>query len=81
MRVRLLFFASYRDLAGRDSLELELPSGADAAHAIRLARRSTPALGRLPERPAIAVNQCYAALATPLSEGDEVALLPPVAGG
>lgn len=81
MRIRLLFFASYRDLAGRDSLDLEVPAGADAAHAIRLARLATPLLGRLPARPAVAVNESYAALATPLNEGDELALLPPVAGG
>lgn len=62
-------------------MDLELPPGADAAHAIRLARQAAPLLGRLPPRPAIAVNQSYAALATPLSEGDELALLPPVAGG
>lgn len=62
-------------------MDLDLPSGADAAQAIRLAVQSAPSLGRLPVRPAVAVNQSYAALATPLNEGDELALLPPVAGG
>ena len=30
---------------------------------------------------AVAVNRDYATLATPLHDGDEVALLPPVSGG
>jgi molybdopterin converting factor small subunit len=29
----------------------------------------------------VAVNREYAAISTPLCEGDEVALLPPVSGG
>ena len=80
MRVRTLFFALYRDLAGTDELELELPAGATAADLVtRL--RTRPGLDRLPAEPALAVNREYAAARTPLSDGDEVALLPPVAGG
>jgi molybdopterin converting factor small subunit len=80
MRIRTLLFATYRDLAGRESLDVELPAGATAADLVaRL--RSTPGLDRLPDEPALAVNQVYSALSTGLSDGDEVALLPPVAGG
>lgn len=80
MHVRTLLFATYRELAGAEALEIELPVGATAADLVdRL--RSTTGLHRLPEEPALAVNQVYASLSTPLSDGDEVALLPPVAGG
>lgn len=80
MRIRTLLFATYRDLAGTDSLELELPAGATAGDLVaRL--RSRSGLDRLPAEPALAVNQVYAPLSTGLSDGDEVALLPPVAGG
>lgn len=80
--VRLLLFAVYRDLVGgRGEIEVELPPGADVAAALRAARARHPSLSRLPERPAVAVNQVYADLDTPLGPGDEVALLPPVAGG
>jgi molybdopterin converting factor subunit 1 len=81
MRVRLLLFASYRDLAGRDQIEVELSPGASAADAVQALRGIAPSLARLPVRPSIAVNEEYAALETPLQDGDEVALLPPVAGG
>lgn len=80
MRIRTLLFATYREMAGADELELELPAGATAADLVaRL--RSRAGLAGLPSEPALAVNQVYAPLSTGLSDGDEVALLPPVAGG
>lgn len=80
--VRLLLFAIYRDLAGgRGELEVEVEPGADVASALAAARALYPALARLPERPVVAVNRVYADLDAPLADGDEVALLPPVAGG
>lgn len=67
-------------MAGADELELELPVGSTAADLVsRL--RSRSGLEGLPPEPALAVNQVHSALSTPLSDGDEVALLPPVAGG
>lgn len=80
--VRLLLFAVYRDLAsGRSAIDVEVPAGADVAAALEAARAAEPALARLPARPVVAVNREYADLSTPLADGDEVALLPPVAGG
>lgn len=80
MRIRTLFFATYRDLAGAGELDLELPGGSTAADLVRLLR-DRDGLHRLPAEPVLAVNQEYAPLTTRLSDGDEVALLPPVAGG
>lgn len=80
MRIHTLFFATYRDLAGAGELELELPAGSTAADLVaRLRERND--LHRLPPDPVLAVNQTYAPLTTRLADGDEVALLPPVAGG
>lgn len=80
MRIRTLLFATYRDLAGTDSLELELPTGATAADLVAHLR-GRAGLAVIPAEPALAVNQVYAPLTMRLSDGDEVALLPPVAGG
>jgi molybdopterin synthase catalytic subunit len=80
MIIRSLFFASYRDMAGADELALELPPGARVADLVgRL--RSSGGLSRMPESPVVAVNMDYAPLATELRDGDEVAFIPPVAGG
>jgi molybdopterin synthase catalytic subunit len=81
MRIRLLLFALYRDLTGVGELEVEVRDGADAASALAALRAADPRFAPLPERPVIAVNREYALLDTRLREGDELALLPPVAGG
>jgi molybdopterin synthase catalytic subunit len=81
MIVRTLFFATYRDLAGTDELAVELPAGARVADLVRQLRTGGTALSSLPEMPVVAVNMDYAPAATALRDGDEVALIPPVAGG
>jgi molybdopterin converting factor small subunit len=80
MRVSVLLFASYADALGPGPVALELPAGATAADALQ-ALRARPGAQRLPPAPMLAVNQRWASPATALNEGDEVALLPPVAGG
>ena len=81
MIVRTLFFATYRDLAGTDELAVELPEGARVADLVRHLRGGGTALAALPESPVVAVNMDYARAAVELRDGDEVAFIPPVAGG
>lgn len=81
MQVRFLLFASYRDMTGVAEGRLELPAGATAAAAVAALRARGAPWSTLPERPVVAVNEEYARLDQPLGEGDELALLPPVAGG
>ncbi|MSO95478.1 MAG: hypothetical protein EXQ81_06760 [Thermoleophilia bacterium] len=76
MKVAVRLFAGLRELAGTRALEIELPDGATAADV-------WPALD-LGDEPAgllLAVNKSYASAATALTDGDEVALIPPVSGG
>lgn len=81
MQIRLLFFASYRDLAGSGEISVELPQASTVTTLIDEIRGRGHGFARLPERPAVAVNREYAPLDRTLEEGDEVAFLPPVAGG
>jgi len=81
MHLRLLFFATYRDLAGTPELELDVPGGSTAAQVVAELRARGGGFARLPAAPVVAVNREYAPLATGLADGDELALLPPVAGG
>lgn len=80
MNVTVLLFGQYRDAAGTDELTLNLAPGARAIDAVAevRAQRPTPLI---PERPVVAVNMTYASLTDALNDGDELALLPPVAGG
>jgi molybdopterin converting factor subunit 1 len=80
MTVTVLLFASYAESLGKNQLALELSAGATAGDALGQIR-SLPGADRLPENPLIAVNEQYARRDTVLEAGDEVAIIPPVAGG
>lgn len=81
MQVHVLFFAVYRDAVGRDRLSVELPDGARAHDLVSTLRARGHPFDRLPEAPAVAVNERYAPLDAGLVHDDTVALIPPVAGG
>lgn len=80
MRVRCLFFAAYRDILGAEEIEFELPEGSTVERLIEEVRARAGA-PNLPQQLAVAVNREYASRDTALSDGDEVAFIPPVAGG
>ena len=76
MKVAVRLFAGLRELAGTRAVALDLPDGAVAADV-------WPALDLGVEPPGllVAVNKSYAGPGVALSDGDEVALIPPVSGG
>jgi molybdopterin converting factor small subunit len=78
--VRVLLFGSYAEAAGQTSLTLSVPAPATVASVLRLLRARADG-ARLPERPLCAVNLAHARLDTAISQGDEIAILPPLAGG
>ncbi len=80
MTIPVLLFASYADQFGARQLDVSvgLPcSVQDVVDAMRL----LPGGQRLPAAPLVAVNRTWASPTSPISVGDEVALIPPVAGG
>jgi molybdopterin converting factor small subunit len=80
LTVRVLLFASYADTLGLDALELNLEQPATVGDA--LARlRALPGGERLPPSPLCALNLIHVTRGAPLSGGDELAILPPLAGG
>jgi MoaE-MoaD fusion protein len=76
VQITVRLFAGLRELAGTGRQELELPDSASVGDV-------WPALelGAEPAGLLYAVNRAYAERETELSEGDEVALIPPVSGG
>jgi len=81
LQIKTLFFASYRDLFGTPEIRLELPEGATVGDAVASVRARGGAFDVLPSQPAVAVNQTYASEQVRLHDGDEIAFIPPVAGG
>ena len=80
MTITLLLFASYADALGASSLAMELPRESTVGDVLS-AIRSRHGAHRLPAAPLVAVNERYASLDSVVNDGDEVALIPPVAGG
>ena len=79
--VNTIFFALYRDLVDTSTLEVELHQGATVADLVEELRGRGAPFDSLPTEPATAVNQTYAMPDQRLGSGDEVAFIPPVAGG
>jgi molybdopterin converting factor subunit 1 len=81
MQCTVLFFAQARDLAGCERMSIDLPRAATAGDALEAIMRLHPALQPLRDRMAVAVDERYARLEAPLSDGCTIALIPPVSGG
>jgi molybdopterin converting factor subunit 1 len=80
MPVRVLLFASYAEAFGTPEIRVDLPRGSTVGDLVERVRAAHGG-DRLPTAPLVAVNQCYARGDTPVSDDDEVAIIPPVAGG
>jgi sulfur-carrier protein len=80
MTVTVLLFASYADALGSSAITLDLAPGATVRDLIDRLRQLRGA-DRLPPAPLVAVNQSYAKSNQVLSPADEIAVIPPVAGG
>jgi molybdopterin synthase catalytic subunit len=76
MRVTVRLFAQLRERAGQRSLELDLPEGARVRDALGAVADLTAGLPVV-----MAINREYAKENDELSQGDELALIPPVSGG
>ncbi len=74
-------FASYREKAGTGSLELCAPEGSTVGDLAAQVSTMYPGLASDPSGIVVAVNREYREHGHRLSDGDEVAFIPPVSGG
>lgn len=81
MRLRVLFFGILKDVVGRPTDEIDVPQGAGLGDVFDRYASAHPRLREMASSIVAARNQEFADPATPLSDGDEVAFLPPVSGG
>jgi molybdopterin synthase catalytic subunit len=81
VRVRVRFFARYREAAGRERIEIDLPPGGtvEAAWSAVVARH--PELASFRPFTLFAVGHEYVKPDHELAAGDELCLFPPVSGG
>ena len=81
MTIRVLAFASLADRLGTRELSLDLDEGASVSDALDALAKRFPDVKSLGTGLAVAVNHRYVGPQSPLSAGDELALIPPVSGG
>lgn len=82
MRVKLLFFAALRDVAGQAERDLVLPAEVTTvAQLLDQVAKELPQVGSRMASVRIAVNEAFVDVGAQLVDGDTVALLPPVTGG
>jgi molybdopterin converting factor small subunit len=73
-------FASYAEIFGAPQIRISLPAGARVSDVVS-AVRALPGGEQLAREVKVAVNQRFAGLAESVTARDEIALIPPVAGG
>jgi len=78
--IRVLLFARYAELLGADHLDLAGRPGMTVGDVVSSIRQ-LPGGDGLPARPLCALNLLQVDGTAPVAAGDEVALLPPLAGG
>jgi molybdopterin synthase catalytic subunit/molybdopterin synthase sulfur carrier subunit len=81
MRVQLRLFAVAKQMAGRDSIELELPEGATIAELRRELGARVPELSGLTPQMMFAVDAEYADDDRTIDPDADLACIPPVSGG
>ena len=78
--VRVLLFAIYAENLGTETMEVTLPSPATVGEVVGHLRGLSGG-HLLPSKPLCARNLAHAGPEDPVTDGDEIAILPPLAGG
>ena len=81
MRIRVLFFGVLRDVVGLREDSVEIPDGGRLDSVFEHYAGRFPRIREMSASLVLALNQRFSEPSAPLSEGDEVAFLPPVSGG
>ena len=77
MSINVQFFASLRELLGKQQVSLDYSDGLTVSTTWQHASNNMA----MPDNTLCAINMEYAKLTDPIKDGDEVAFFPPVTGG
>ncbi|KWW99454.1 hypothetical protein TH66_09400 [Carbonactinospora thermoautotrophica] len=81
MQISVLYFGVLREQLAKTAETIVLPDGSTLQSLLDTLRERYPSLDRVKHMIKVAVNEDLASMEHVLREGDEVALLPPIAGG
>ncbi len=81
MKIRIRYFASFREIVGQNEETLTLHEAANVADVRALLLTRYPHLQPVMARSVCAVNHRYDPIETTLHDGDELVFIPPIGGG
>ncbi|MGB8700942.1 MAG: MoaD/ThiS family protein [Thermosynechococcaceae cyanobacterium] len=79
--ITVKLFSAYQEAYGQSEVRLEVPDGTTVKQVGDRIRDPFPALQALTEVTRYGINLTFVEPETPLQDGDEVVLIPPVSGG
>ncbi len=79
--VTVKLFAAYQEAYGLSELKLELPTQTSVKEVLDRLLQERPELEKWRDRTRFGVNLQFVTADTPLQNGDEVVMIPPVSGG
>jgi molybdopterin converting factor subunit 1 len=81
MQIKVLYFASFREVVGNAKESFELKDGSTLKTFIEQLLSNHPKLKELWAFAIVTVNKKYVKDETTLKDGDEIGILPPISGG
>jgi MoaD family protein len=81
LKIRLKFFALYRDVVGKSQVDMEIDDGWKVKDLVEKVLEDFPAMKKFRDDIIVSVNRNYSSDDTLINEGDDVAIFPPVGGG
>ena len=81
VRIKVLFFGQLKEIVGQPEESVEFAEGSVLQNVFDHYSMLFPRIGELAKSIVMARNQQFSAASTPVSDGDEIAFLPPVSGG
>jgi len=81
MQITVKLFALMREKAGTDTVELEVPDGANLTQAVTALVCDYPMLEPYVANTRLSLHMDFVDAETILAPGDELVLIPPVSGG
>ncbi len=81
MKIHLRLFAVAKQAVGSDTIELELPEGANVGRLRQALAEQVPDLSAMVDRMMFAIDAEYATDETEVPPNADVACIPPVSGG
>ncbi len=81
IKITVKLFAAYQEAYGQPEVVFDLPAGTTVAEVCDRIRSPYPELEELKDITRYGINLAFVDAATPVQDGDEVVLIPPVSGG